>query len=73
MGGAIFLGSMWWYYQRVFKQNKNFVSLALFTVGSMFVSDIYARTLFVPPLQEAVMLNNSEEIKHREALKKKWR
>lgn len=61
---AIFAGSSWIYYSRIFRVNRNIPQFAIFVAASAFVSRTYARTLFVTIKDEASIINNNHEREH---------
>ena len=70
LNAGIFLGSIYFYYTRVFKHNRNIPYFALFAVGSHFISNFWARQIALTSIDEACLVNNHNEKKHLEALKK---
>ena len=61
---AIFAGSIYLYWQKIFRVNKNYRHFALFTFGSYVVAGLYGNMLVRYPMEDAAIINNKREIAH---------
>ena len=72
VSGILLLGSNYYYYSRVFKNNRNFLMFGLFIIPSYFVAGFYGRAISISPTEEAAVINNDREIKHLKLLGKSY-
>ena len=53
-----FWGSVAWYLRRYFLVNRSVTKLVAFTAASYYFAQDWSKTLFLPVVQEALMINN---------------
>ena len=53
-----FWGSVAWYLRRYFMVNRSVTKLVSFTAASYYFAQDWSKTLFLPVVQEALMINN---------------
>lgn len=63
--GALFWGSFVYFMKRYYSKNRNIPLLLAFTGVSYFAAGEWGKLLFLPALQEAVMMNNMNEEAHQ--------
>ncbi len=69
LGGIIYLGSLYLYFQRHFRVNRNVPKFVAFAGVSYFIACDWAKALALPVLQEAALSNNNLEAQHLAKLK----
>jgi hypothetical protein len=66
--GVIFAGSSYYYFTRIYQVNKKAGAFAAFTVANFWIASVWTKLFFQHPKQEAVIRNNTNEIKHLKSL-----
>ena len=59
--GFFFWGSFAWYIRRYFLVNRSVTKFVAFTAASYFFAQDWSKVLFLPVVQEALLINNKKE------------